>query len=477
MEGGSPAASDIPVPGEREEDPRLSAEELRDFRKFQKFMRQSGGESTRPGRARRDESEEDDDGRSGAPGPPPSWDGTGVFEDYMIKAQLWIATTKSKPKMRGPLLLKALTSTPFETFKHYAQDKAWLADPQGAERLLEDMNRPEHYGDDRQEHMLAAMSRITFHLKRQRGEHWRDFFARWETAQRKVHEHKIHLPEDYEGFLLINGLQLSDQEVKALLNYARRDISPASIKDWLRKSESKLTAQDLGSDKKKTASILLTENAPDHTHGTEYEVDHTENDELLELEATLNSLQGSDDITEDDVLDEKEAAEVLATMIQQKKKTTYSQSLQKKKDRELSRGYMAGRGSGNKVFQGEFKGKLSIEEVKRRTRCKACGQIGHWHRDAECPQKGSATAGSKPREAHHVRIQRENEAYFIGHLAVDQAGPSSGSMTTEKTENLGSHPTAFCDEDDQRPEFLKDVTATEDYGGAIGSAHFPTMLV
>ena len=89
-------------------------------------------------------------------------------------------------------------------------------DPKGAEKLLEDMNRPEHYGDDCQEHMLAAMSRITFHLKRQRGEHWRDFFARWETAQRKVHEHKIRLPEAYEGFLVINGLQLSDQEVGAV---------------------------------------------------------------------------------------------------------------------------------------------------------------------------------------------------------------------------------------------------------------------
>ena len=249
MDGGSPAAaSDIPVPQEHEDDPtHLSASELRDFRRFQQFMRQGGDGAARPGRGRKDESEDEDDGRSGAPGPPPSWDGTGVFEDYMIKAQLWIATTKSKPKMRGPLLLKALTSTPFETFKHYAQDKVWLADPKGAEKLLEDMNRPEHYGDDRQEHMLAAMSRITFHLKRQRGEHWRDFFARWETAQRKVHEHKIRLPEAYEGFLLINGLQLSDQEVKALLNYARGDISPASIKDWLRKSESKLTAQDLGS--------------------------------------------------------------------------------------------------------------------------------------------------------------------------------------------------------------------------------------
>ena len=233
-------ASEIPVPEEMEGGGigEIRGDELEAFRRFQRYMRQQPSASSGRTSRKKEESEEEDEHKGGAPGPPPSWDGTGVFEDYLIKAKLWLATTKSKPKMRGPLLLKALTSTPFETFKHYARDTAWLADPKGAETLLDDMNRPEHYGDDRQEHMITAMSRITFHLKRAKGEHWRDYFARWETAMRKVHEHQIRLPDAYEGFLLINGLQLTDNDVKALLNYSRGDISPASIKDWLRKSES-----------------------------------------------------------------------------------------------------------------------------------------------------------------------------------------------------------------------------------------------
>ena len=60
------------------------------------------------------------------PPPPPPWDGQTPFEDYHIKAQLWFATTKDKAKSRGPLLLKILTGAPFELYKHWAKDPAWL---------------------------------------------------------------------------------------------------------------------------------------------------------------------------------------------------------------------------------------------------------------------------------------------------------------------------------------------------------------
>ena len=427
-------ASEVPVPEEMDGGGgELPPDELAAFRRFQRYMRQPPSASTTSGRGKREESEEDEDNRGGAPGPPPSWDGTGVFEDYLIKAKLWIATTKSRPRMRGPLLLKALTSTPFETFKHYAQDAQWLADPKGAEKLLDDMNRPEHFGDDRQEHMLTAMSRITFHMKRNKSEHWRSYFARWETALRKVHEHKIRLPEAYEGFLLINGLQLTDTEVKAFLNYSRGDISPASIKDWLRTSESRLNAQELGSDKKKAATVFYTEEDRQRESYEVEDVETAEDEELRELEAHLMDLQ--DTIDEDEVLDEGEAAEVLATMIQQRKKTTYAQSLQKKKDRELGRGYQTGGKGGPKSFKGEFRGRISIEEVKQKTRCKSCGQIGHWHKDAICPNNKSASSSTATKEVHFISNEPgTKEAFFVGYTETLSGGSDTGE--TEMIEKL-----------------------------------------
>ena len=65
----------------------------------------------------------------------------------------------------------------------------------------------------------GAGKTVCYDLRRGKTETWREFFSRWDTALRKVSEHKVVLPEEYQGFLLINGLQLSDNETKAMLNY------------------------------------------------------------------------------------------------------------------------------------------------------------------------------------------------------------------------------------------------------------------
>ena len=88
-------------------------------------------------------------------------------------------------------------------------------------------------------------------MKRQKGETWREFFTRREGAMRKVRDHDINLPSDYEGFLMINGLQLSEPDSRAILNFTRGCTKPASIKEWLRKNETKLATSELGSEKGK----------------------------------------------------------------------------------------------------------------------------------------------------------------------------------------------------------------------------------
>ena len=170
-------------------------------------------------------------------------------------------TTKSRPTARGPLLLKSLKGAPFESFKHLAKDEKWLASSTNAEELLQ-RDAPEYSGDAREEHLLASLSRITFHLKRGKGEGWREYFAKWENALRKVREHRVELPEPYLGFLLIHGLRLSEQDIKAMLSFTRGGIKPAEIQAWLRKNETKLTIEQLGNDSKEkngTATVFHTE--------------------------------------------------------------------------------------------------------------------------------------------------------------------------------------------------------------------------
>ena len=135
---------------------------------------------------------------------------------------------------------------PFQDFKHLAKDVEWLANLDNAEILLSKMDAPECYGDDQQEHLLASLSRVTYHLKRQKNETARQFLARWEAAERKVIEHKVTLPHVHRGFLLINALSLNDADIKTLLAFTQGSIQPKDIKLWLRKHEAKLQASQLG---------------------------------------------------------------------------------------------------------------------------------------------------------------------------------------------------------------------------------------
>ena len=409
-------------------------DEAEAFRRLQQWMRRDQTSPRRLGR-RRDYGSEEEDGAGegrGSSGPPPSWDGSTPWEDYNIRARLWLATTKTKAKARGPLLLKSLSGTPFESFKHLAKDPNWLQSTTGAEELLDEMAKPEHFGEDQQEHMLTAMSRITFHMKRTKNENWRDYLSRWEVAMRKVAEHKIKLPEAYEGFLLINNLQLSDGETKALLNFTKGDITPPSVREWLRKSETRLSAQDLGSDKKVVSSVLWTEhdNKVDQHAELEEEVD----EDLETMEPLLADLQDGDQFDETETLDESEAAGILSTMIQAKKKTTYTQALHRKKEKELSRGYGSKGRPPPRAWKGQISGRVTIEELKKKTRCKICDQVGHWHR--ECPNKKNPAAAATHEQHSLEALPATQEAFFIGHLEEDDQEIMAAERTTSSTEEV-----------------------------------------
>ena len=132
---------------------------------------------------------------------------------------------------------------------------------------------------------------------------------------------------------MINGLQLTESDTKALLNYTLGCIKPSSIKSWLRKNETKLSASELGADRKKAAGTFHTEY--DGVYATEeVNEDHgTDQEEIDNIEHYIMELQ-DDGHSEDTALSESEAAEVLSTYLQQKK--TYTQSIKDKKNRELA---------------------------------------------------------------------------------------------------------------------------------------------
>ena len=111
--GGSPAAGSMGAQGAQD----ALGSDREAFARFQRFLQMERDEGRGPLRQRRRREREDEEGDEsgegrGASGPPPAWDGQTPFEDYHIKAQLWIAT---KAKSRGIL------STYLQQKKTYTQ--------------------------------------------------------------------------------------------------------------------------------------------------------------------------------------------------------------------------------------------------------------------------------------------------------------------------------------------------------------------
>ena len=122
------------------------------------------------------------------------------------------------------------------------------------------MDSKDYYGEEEREDMLSAFARLTFHLRRGKGENGRAFLTKFDSAERQVStDHKVQLPADYLGFLLITALLLDDGHIKMLLNFTKGDISVKAVKNWLRVHETNLNLGTLGKDKGKSSSIMYAE--------------------------------------------------------------------------------------------------------------------------------------------------------------------------------------------------------------------------
>jgi len=78
--------------------------------------------------------------------------------------------------------------------------------------------------------------------------------TRWDTAERKVREHEVKLPQEFLGFLMVNALQLDSEKTKLLLNYTKGALTVADVKEWLRIHETDMDLSHLGTEKKKSTS-------------------------------------------------------------------------------------------------------------------------------------------------------------------------------------------------------------------------------
>eukprot|EP00435_Cladocopium_sp_Y103_P026844 s2890_g6.t1 len=346
------------------------------------------------------------DSRKGSAGPPPTYDGSrepGVFEEYRIRARLWLFSTNLENRARGPRLMQSLTGKAFESVKHLIDDQQWLDSPDNGEKLIDLLARPEYYGKEELESLYHAMHKLFYSDLRKDDDDLPAFRSRFEQAVRKIKKHHVSLPPEALGFLFLKQSKITGESLERLITLTNGDLKFDSVVDALRKIKMRLLD---GEESSKKRHVWVQDSIDERDDSVIDDNSHGQDDDEIDLiEGAIAELDGEDSSVGE--VTEGGAREILMTLIKNKiskpQVMSYKQVQQQKREVKNSRGF---RPVGNASNAGNGTMRRDLQQLKAVTRCKSCGELGHWHR--ECPNKsvgkpnaaGSVSASSGGSTAH-----------------------------------------------------------------------------
>ena len=364
--------------------------------------------------------------KKGSIGPPPSYDGSrqpGVFEEFRIRAKLWLFTTNIECRARGPRLLQALSGKAFESVKHLIDDQDWLDATDNGDQLLEMLSRPEYYGKEELESLYHAMYKLFFSKLRKEDDDLPAFRSRFEQAVRKVQKHKVELPQEALDFLFLKQAKISGESLERLITLTKGDLKFDAVVDGLRRLKMRLLDGDESQSVKKRHLWMqdqVTDREDDVQNVVHASSECQDEDDMDLIEQALADLDteetAADEITEDG------AREILMTLIKQKISKpinmSYRQVQQQKKEVRNSRGYRPINVQNN----GSSGMRRDLQQLKSVTRCKSCGELGHWHK--ECPRKNVNTSSTGSAAGSNASSQH---SWWSIVQSVDEVEPNTKS--------------------------------------------------
>ena len=413
----------------------------------QGFSRAAGGYASTSGAAGpRTEAGRDRD-------PPPGYDGIDpetTFRQYEKQVALWEFETDVARAKRGVKLLRQLSGIAQTAVDHLEVDQ--ITGEDGVKNLLTALR--EYFNPHLEVSLPRAFEAAVYGAPRASKETFGEFTKRMERAFVNLAKEGVDLPDGARGYIMYRQASLSESQEQRLLTWAQGCYGRKEMTVALRRLDKVIR------DKEKGKSSFVME------EGHEAEV-HTS-------EAYLNEDSGyPDDDDEnfvyiadgdlDEIMDEQEVVQALAS---------YQETRQALKDQRLNRGYYPGKGKGklNAFQKGKDKGKrkVHIEQLKLRSRCKRCQQIGHWAR--ECTNPPAPTTGEG--RAFFVGLAPESQGsrgerdFWLRQFLQDQKGQSSSSSPDSKADAAYTEHPAFCGITTKPVEGVVDTAAE---GGLIGS--------
>lgn len=243
---------------------------------------------------------------------------------------------------------------------------------EGGEKVLFELLGIRFPSKDSADELSENLTKI-FELKATEGETLKNWISRASEAfERLRRKTSVNFPEEARGWIILNRAGLSAEQravelARSLGSLKREDIGKA-----LRSCYPEFTVP-----KKKVFSAAAVNNDPSSHEDT---LENEDDSEFADVEQFLADTAGADDGAADSY-EESDVREILAATWQERRKSL--SKLQKAR-----RFHEAG--------QARRSFRVEVEELKKRTRCHRCQQIGHWSRECKNPaSKGSGKGGSK----------------------------------------------------------------------------------
>ena len=306
-------------------------------------------------------------------------------------------------EQRGPWLFTLLDGRALEACEHLTLEDL---NKDGGDKtiwtLLED-RFPEKEVHDQ---MGEALGEV-FALAAQDGEAMKEWTARvretFEKCQRKA---KVDFPVEARGWIALHCAGLSEEQKAIVKAKTQGKLDLETVSAGIRSCFPTYRAG--GSKSRRATSVFIAEendNAPEDD----------ETNDFPDVEAFLADFGQT--VNEEDPLSEGDVAEALA--VSWKERRAEIGKLQK------SRKFGA-------ADQARRSFRIEVEELKRRTRCRRCGKLGHWQKECRSKlppsSKGSGKSSGKGagsdssslldnRAAETLLAQPENveeEIYFVG---------------------------------------------------------------
>ena len=328
--------------------------------------------------------------------PPPTWDGSDPgyeLANFEKNVKLWLFESELDPKKRGVRLLRSLTGVARSVVDTLDFDE--VACEKGVDNIVQTLRK--HFAPHLEVSLPRAFERAVYGAPRGAKESMQEYLIRCERNFNLLEKEDLKLPPGAVGYIMYRQASLTEGQELKFATWSGGKYDAATVISCLRKLDKVIPEHKTRSS---TAFVQEGFEEGDEAYLIEPE-DAFDDDEYIFLEETDQS----------QVMEEEDVQLALATYQEIRKAINAQQ-----KGRQFYNGKGAGRGS--QGFKNFFKGKqkIRVEELKLRTRCGRCGQVGHWAKECvnEPDERGkkfaakSAQGGPKSSSAASSASQRSS---------------------------------------------------------------------